>query len=387
MNDQLSFLADLDMFSDTNRPNLCTSWKNAVLNDCGVFIENRIDIDVYKTKTKYYPRITIHCAMEYPKVYYSFDLNGKTRGGGGYLGRGSSNFDVHEHAGNVALMMEHALRSKICEDHKIPEKMIRDAIEKFKDAITSDDSQIKEFTTTCDCCKRQIPTYEILDHDGEKLCMDCWENKEFVDNEKEDNDGWSICPICKEKVGQLCKSGLCVECDYKKKHPEAQKKLCEDCVHFRFHQLYDENDHTECCCKLHLEGKNRHEWTYLCKDFVKVDSVQDFDRKYEGLMKYASYKGLEKCPECKKKFRFLYDGLCLPCYEKKRKKSEEIARGFIAEGWKEVPDKEKESAMHEQKGWIDERNMDAFEPRKGTRFFLIDIKSLTWKCYFKRSAG
>ena len=202
---------------------------------------------------------------------------------------------------------------------------------------------------------------------------------------KENEDGWKICPICKEKVGALCNSGLCVECDYKRKHPEAQKKICEDCVHFRFHQLYDENDHTECCCKLHLEGKNIHEWTYLCKDFVKVDSVQGFDRKYEGLMKYASLKGMEKCPECNKKFRFLYDGLCLPCIEKKRKKSEEIARGFIAEGWKEVPDKEKESAMHEQNGWIEERNMDAFEPRKGTRFFLIDIKSLTWKCYFKRA--
>ena len=172
---------------------------------------------------------------------------------------------------------------------------------------------------------------------------------------KENEDGWKICPICNEKVGALCKSGLCVECDYKSEHPEAQKIICEDCVHFRFHQLYDENDHTECCCKLHLEGKNRHEWTYLCKDFVKVDSVQDFDRKYEGLMKYASQK------------------------------SEEIARWFIAEGWKEVPDKEKESAMHEQNGWIEERNMDAFEPRKGTRFFLIDIKSLTWKCYFKRA--
>lgn len=95
--------------------------------------------------------------------------------------------------------------------------------------------------------------------------------------------------------------------------------------------------------------------------------------------------GWKICPICNKKFRFLYDGLCLPCFEKKRKKSEEIARGFIAEGWKEVPDKEKESAMHEQNGWIEERNMDAFEPRKGTRFFLIDIKSLTWKCYFKRA--
>lgn len=379
--DTISFLPDLDRASDTREVNLCRSWKNAIMNEHGVFIDNRIDIFVYKSKSKCYPRITIHCALEYPRVYYSFDAMGKSAGGGGLPGRDSRNFDVHEHAANVALMMEHELRAKV-KSYEIPEKMIMECVEKFKAAITSD---VKEYTTTCECCKREIPTCEIVEHEGKKLCIDCWENNDFEDEGKTDeNDGWSVCPTCKEKVGQLCKSGLCYECDYKKKHPEAQKKLCEDCIHFRYHNLYDENDNTECCCKLHLEGKNRHEWTYLCKDFVKVDSEEDFDRKYEGLMKYASYKGLEKCEDCGKKFRFTYNGVCLPCYEKKRKKAEEIARGFIAEGWKKVPDNEKENAMYEQNGWIDERNMDAFEPRKGTRFFLIDVKTLTWKCFFKK---
>ena len=32
MTEQLSFLSDLDRASDTKKPNLCTSWKNAVLN-------------------------------------------------------------------------------------------------------------------------------------------------------------------------------------------------------------------------------------------------------------------------------------------------------------------------------------------------------------------
>lgn len=384
MSEQLSFLSDLDRASDTRKPNLCTSWKNAIMNEHGVFIDNRIDIDVYKSKSKCYPRITIHCALEYPLVYYSFDLMGENCGGGCYPGYGSSNFDVHEHFANVALMVEQNLRSHISKDHKIPEKMIREAIDEFQKAITSTEAE-KKYTTPCDLCGRNIPSHEIMDYEDKKLCMDCWENKNFEDEGKTDeNDGWSVCPTCKEKVGQLCKSGLCAECDYKKKHPEAQKKLCEDCIHFRYHNLYDENDNTECCCKLHLEGKNRHEWTYLCKDFVKVDSVEDFDRKYEGLMKYASYKGLEKCEDCGKKFRFTYNGVCLPCYDKKRKKAEEIARGFIAEGWKEVPDNEKENAMYELNGWIDERNMDATEPRKGTRYFLIDIKHLTWKFLFKK---
>lgn len=390
MCDQLSMLPDLDRASDTREANLCRSWKNAVLNDCDVFIENRIDIEVTKSKKTCYPRITIHCAMEYPKVYYSFDIMGPTCVGGGYPGHDSRNFDVHEHAANVCLMVEHELRSKIRSEHKIPENMISEIIDDFKNAITTGEEIHNRYETKCAVCGKMVSNGEILESEKGKLCIDCWEKEEFKDdegNETDENDGWSVCPICKEKVGQLCKSGLCAECDYKKKHPEAQKKLCEDCIHFRYHNLYDENDNTECCCKLHLEGKNRHEWTYLCKDFVKVDSVEDFDRKYEGLMKYASYKGLEKCEDCGKKFRFTYNGVCLPCYDKKRKKAEEIARGFIAEGWKEVPDNEKNNAMYEQNGWIDERNMDAFEPRKGTRFFLIDVKTLTWKCFFKKGVA
>lgn len=308
MDGQLSLLPDLDRASDERKPNLCNGWNNAILNENGVFIENRVDIEVYKTKKLFYPRITIHLALEYPKVYYSFDVCGANSGGGGYPSRNSNNFDVHEHVNNVALMMEHALRSR-ANKHGITANMIDDCINKFKDAIASD--------------------------------------------------------------GKANENGICTRCGFEMLKKDMKNGLCAAC-----YALLNPT-----------KEENEDEWTYLCKDFVKVDSVQDLNIKYEGLMKYASYKGLEKCPECNKKFHFLYDGLCLPCYEKKRKKSEEIARGFISEGWKEVPDKEKESAMHEKNGWVDERNMDAFEPRKGTRFFLIDVKSLTWKCYFKRSAG
>jgi hypothetical protein len=196
--------------------------------------------------------------------------------------------------------------------------------------------------------------------------------------------GWKICPICNEAVAGLCSNGLCAECDYKKKHPDAQKKFCEDCLHFRYHDLYDESNHTECCCKLHLEGKNRHEWSYLCKDYVKLKTAEEIDKKYRDLCAYASVKEKEQCPDCKKKYRFLYDGICLPCYEKKVAKAEKIARGFIAEGWRPVPENERENAKYELGGWIDERNMDATEPRKGTRYFLIDIKHLTWKFLFKK---
>ena len=400
MDDQLSFLSDLDAASDTRKPNLCTSWKNAIMNEHGVFIDNRIDIDVYKSKSKCYPRITIHCALEYPKVYYSFDLMGENCGGDGCPGYGSSNFDVHEHFANVALMVEQNLRSHISKDHKIPEKMIREAIDKFQKAITSTDAE-KQYTTPCDGCGRNIPSHEIMDYEEKKLCVDCWEKEAFVDKddendeghenqdkfkERRDENGWYICPCCGEKVANPVDSGFCAECDYKKKHPDAEKKYCEQCIHFFYHDLYDENNHTECCCKLHLEGKNRGEWSYLCDDFVKCETAEQHEIKRAGLMKYASCKKMEKCAECGKKWRWLYGEICGVCYEKKRKKAEEIARGFKAEGWKEVPEKERENATYGLGGWIDERDMPAMEPRVGTRYFLIDVRHLTWRCFFRKEA-
>lgn len=378
---QLDLFTELEKVSDSRKQNLCKTWKNAILNDCGVFIENRVDIDVYKSKSKFYPRVTIHCALEYPKVFYSFDITGLNAGGGGLPGRGSRNFDVHEHVSNVALMIEHDLRAK-AEGKDIPDKMINECIEKFKTAITSD---VSEYTTECECCKKEIPTSEIFEHEGKKLCMDCWENKAFVD--EEENDGWSVCPKCKEKVCQLCKSGLCVECDFKKKHPDAKKKFCEQCIHFHYHHLYDENDHTECCCKLHLEGKNRGEWSYLCNDFIKRETAKQIEEKYAELVKYASLKEKGKCPKCGKKWLFLYKGICGPCYEKNLKKADEIARSFKAEGYKEIPENERENAIYCLDGWIDERNMPATEPRAGTRYFLIDVLNLTWRFFLKNKVA
>jgi len=69
----------------------------------------------------------------------------------------------------------------------------------------------------------------------------------------------------------------------------------------------------------------------------------------------------------------------------KSRASEEIKKSFLAEGWKEVPVKERKDAEKEIKGWIDERNMALMETQKGTRYFLIDSETLTWKFYFKRS--
>lgn len=337
---QLDIFAALEKASDTRPQNLCKTWENAVLNDCGVFVEG---MRTFEAKQPNGIRcVQIHCALDYPKVYYTFGAMDGTSGFAAYPGRNDSNFDVHEHPANVMLMVEHAIMPKF-EDGTIMQKLARQALEMMAEAI----------------------------------------------NEGSENSGsnFPICKTCGDEFMNLCSDGNCVECEYKRKHPDAQKKFCKDCIHFRYHNLYDENDKTECCCKLHLEGKHRHEWSYLCKDFVKIESAKDIQVKYDGLVTYASYKKQEKCPDCKKNFRFLYKGLCLPCYEKKRKKAEEIARSFCAEGWKEVPEKEKENAIYEINGWIDERNMDAMEPRKGTRFFMIDIKSLTWKFFFKKDSA
>lgn len=412
MTDQLSFLPDLDRASDTRTANLCRSWNNAVLNDCGVFVDNRVDITVRKTSKKSYPSVTIHCALDYPKVYYSFDAMGNTAGGGGYPGRYSSNFDVHEHAANVALMVEHELRDRV-KSYEITDKMIDECIEKFKAAIMT------ERETVNGVCKRcGIEIMESLMEHG--LCPACHslispkkskthkvelivtKESPSIDNfgsveemnemrmegmkKKLVDGGWKICPICNEAFAGLCSNGLCSECDYKKKHPDAQKKYCEQCIHFFYHDLYDENNHTECCCKLHLEGKNRREWSYLCDDFVKCETAEQHEIKRAGLMKYASCKQMEKCAECGKKWRWLYGDICGVCYENNRKKADEIARRFKAEGWKEVPEKERENATYSLGEWIDERDMDNFEPRVGTRYFLIDVRHLTWRCFFRKEA-
>ena len=125
MDDQLSFLNDLDRASDTRKQNLCKTWKNAIMNDCGVFTVNRMDFEAHEKK-RAFPNVEIHCAMEYPRVYVSFSLMGMSAGGGSYPNRDDMNFDVHEHPANVMLMIEHALAPKVGNDKKM-QKLMREA--------------------------------------------------------------------------------------------------------------------------------------------------------------------------------------------------------------------------------------------------------------------
>ena len=257
---------------------------------------------------------------------------GENCGGGDYPGYGSSNFDVHEHFANVALMVEQNLRSHISKDHKIPEKMIREAIDKFQKAITSTDA-VNQYTTPCDGCGRNIPNHEIMDYEDKKLCVDCWEKEAFVDKddendernenqdkfkERRDENGWYICPCCGEKVANPVDSGFCAECDYKKKHPDAKKLYCKDCIHFRNHATYDENDTSECSCRCHLSGSSDEEWSYTCKDYFPIKDV--FFKKSD--MEYETYGKDVKCDSCKKKKRFVINGrggkFCLDCFNKKQ---------------------------------------------------------------------
>ena len=97
MTDQLSLLLDLDRASDTNRPNLCTSWKNARANEC--------------------------------------DVQDVTAGRGSpVMQKYSPNFDVHECAPNVMLMVEHFVRD-VCRGYKVTEKLITDALDKMEKSI------------------------------------------------------------------------------------------------------------------------------------------------------------------------------------------------------------------------------------------------------------
>ena len=130
----LDFLADLDKASDTRKQNLCSTWKNARANDCDVLVENMMEFEA-RTGKKIYPCVRIKCALIYPKVYYECDVQDVTAGRGSpVMQKYSPNFDVHECAPNVMLMVEHFVR-RVCKGYKVTEKLITDALKKMELSI------------------------------------------------------------------------------------------------------------------------------------------------------------------------------------------------------------------------------------------------------------
>ena len=130
MNEQLSMLADLDRASDRFKANLCRTWPNALVNDCDVFDKGMRTFFAKKGDQS----VEIHCALEYPKVYFSFSLENKTAGGGWYPSRNDENFDVYEHPANVMLMVEHSLAHRIGKERTM-QKLMREALDKMEKAI------------------------------------------------------------------------------------------------------------------------------------------------------------------------------------------------------------------------------------------------------------
>ena len=130
----LDFLADLDRASDSRKQNLCATWKNARANDCDVLTENMMEFEA-RTGKKIYPCVRIKCALVYPKVYYECDVQDVTDGRGSpVMQKYSPNFDVHESAPNVMLMVEHFVRD-VCRGYKVTEKLITDALDKMEKSI------------------------------------------------------------------------------------------------------------------------------------------------------------------------------------------------------------------------------------------------------------
>lgn len=133
MNNQISLLQDLDRASDPHRPNLCRTWPNAMLNDCCVYTDGRRDFEA----SKGYCVVTIHCAMVYPKVHYSFSVCGKSAGGGWLPGDDDECFDVHDQVANAMLMVEHSLSTKVGTDKEMV-GLMREALEKMEKSIKED---------------------------------------------------------------------------------------------------------------------------------------------------------------------------------------------------------------------------------------------------------
>lgn len=337
MCEQISLLPDLDRASDTLKAKLCKTWPNAITNESNVYVCNRRDFLAKSKNGK--ASVKILCALDYPVIHFSFEIQNSTDFSGFHPSANGENvFDVHDDALDAEAIVESALRTYIGKT-KIPEALIKEALADMKLSIT----------------------------------------------DKVDEGGWYICPECGEKYAGLVSGGICWECDYLKKHPNAKKQLCSDCVWFRYHATYDSNDFSECSCRKHLTAKDKDDYCYECKDYKKADTAKELDTKYKQLAVYIANKPTQNCKDCGKEYRsLLKEGICLPCYEKRLKKADEIIRGFIAEGWEEVAPEDYKSANSETNGWIDERNMDPLEPRKGKRFFTIDKVNLKWRCFFKR---
>ena len=335
----LDFLADLDKASDTMKANLCRNWKNSNIPSAqsGVFYDN---MKTFEAKGKGLVHVIIHASMIYPKVYYCFDVADNDSACCSYPSFKDKNFDVHEHAENVMLMVEHALND-FAKGYKVTKKLISTALSKMKECITEEP-------------------------DGNR-----------------DENGWYICPKCGEKVANPVDSGLCYECDFLQSNPHAKKQYCSTCVHFRYHSVYDNSDFTEFSCAKNLEAKNRDDYCYSCKSFKKRETAEEIDFASDMEQEWINNKPMEKCARCKKEFLTLYQGLCLPCYEKNKKNADEIRRSFQAEGWKEVPEEDYEIAKRNLCGWIDERKMDAMQKRPKQRFFWIDEITLKYGfCFF-----
>lgn len=288
MREQISLLPDLDRASDTAKAKLCKTWPNAITNESNVYVCNRREFSAKSKNGK--ASVKILCALDYPVIHFSFEIQNSTDMSGFWPSANGENvFDVHDDALDAEVIVENALRTFIGKT-KIPEALIKEALADMKLSIT----------------------------------------------DKVDEGGWYICPECGEKYAGLVTGGICWECDYLKKHPDAKKQYCSECVWFRHHATYDINDLSECSCRKYLEAKDQDDYCYECKDY------------------------------------------------KKGATAEEIRRGFIAEGYKEVAPEDYKFANSETNGWIDERSMNPFEPRKGKRFFTIDEINLTWRFFFKR---
>ena len=334
----ISFIPELDMVSDSRKRNLCRTWKNSITTNSqsGVFYEN---MKTFEAKGKGHVHVIINASMIYPKVYYTFDIWDNESVCCSLPGPNDNNFDVHEHVSNVMLMVEHSLND-FAKGYKVSKKLINIALSKMKESIAE------------------------------------------VPNEHRDENGWFICPKCGEKFVNPVESGMCYECDFLSKNPHAKKQYCSTCIHFRYHSVYDKSDFTEFSCAKTLTKIDRDEYRYQCKHFKKRETVEEIDSASDMKEKWINNKPMENCAKCKREFLTLYQGLCLPCYEKNKKKADEIRRFFYSEGWKEVPEEDYEVAKRNLCGWIDERKMEPMQKRPKQRYFWIDEISLEYAFCF-----
>jgi len=253
-------------------------------------------------------------------------------------------------------------------------------------------SQIS-FLPMLDALEKPEPLYVTIERKSKAICDELWAKHggnvreyvaECVDRfQKESLPWYDLRDDDRAQYDDVV--GECFACG----KPITAREICDvDAINYSWKRKDGKNidayvHYNDTCTQSHVMNTNKFHEAYLrLTGYTDEEYIQNLKKEQPSVFEARVRAGMYD----EEGNRLHGEDWCSLTLKDKQKKAKEISRSFITEGWKEVPKEERKNAWNEKNGWIDERSMDAMEPRVGTRYFMIDVKSLTWKCFFKKGA-